>query len=78
MTPIKLAQLFHDTYERLAPRFGYETNPETRRFDKTSLNGKLMIAVCKTLLFELKVLGVTQKKYGLTKKDWWYGDDTQI
>lgn len=43
------ARLFHDTYERLAPSFGYETRKETRRFDPSSPNGRLMIAVCAAL-----------------------------
>lgn len=30
---LALAKQFHDTYERLAPSFGYETRPETRDFD---------------------------------------------
>ena len=42
----RLARLFHDTYERLAPKFGYETREETKQFDPESPNGKLMIAVC--------------------------------
>jgi hypothetical protein len=45
----RLARQFHDTYERLAPTFGYETRPETRAFDPESPNGKLMIAVCRKL-----------------------------
>ena len=32
-TPLDLAKLFHETYERLAPDFGYTTRPETREFD---------------------------------------------
>jgi hypothetical protein len=41
-----MAIRFHETYERLAPSFGYETRKETRAFDPESPNGKLMIAVC--------------------------------
>jgi len=41
----ELAILFHDTYERLAPSFGYETRDDTKVFDQTSKNGKLMVAV---------------------------------
>ena len=41
----ELARKFHEIYERLAPMFGYETKPETRNFDPTSSNGRLMIAV---------------------------------
>lgn len=47
--PLDLARRFHEEYERLAPRFGYETRPETRVFDPTSPNGKLMIAVMAAL-----------------------------
>lgn len=43
---LALARLFHETYERLAPQFGYTTRPETREFDPESPNGKLMTAVC--------------------------------
>ena len=83
MTPEKLAQNFHDTYERLAPRYGYETGTSTKIFDPNSPNGKLMIAVCKTILFELKAYGLgcpgelkkIKKTYGLTEKDWWYGNE---
>lgn len=44
-----LAQWFHDTYERLAPQFGYETRLDTKRFDATTPNGRLMVAVCEEL-----------------------------
>lgn len=43
---IKLAVWLHDTYEELAPLYGYETRQETRLFNASSPNGKLMIAVC--------------------------------
>jgi hypothetical protein len=43
---LKLAEQFHEAYERLAPSFGYETRTDTRKFDPDSKNGKLMIAVC--------------------------------
>jgi len=45
----ELAILFHNTYEKLAPAFGYETRLDTKVFDKNSANGKLMIAVCKEI-----------------------------
>lgn len=54
MTPaLKLAILFHETYERLAPSFGYETRSDTKTFDADSKNGKLMVAVCEQVLIEL-------------------------
>jgi len=50
-TVIDIVHQFHDTYERLAPSFGYETREETREFDPESPNGKLMIAVVKEMFF---------------------------
>jgi hypothetical protein len=50
ITPIVLALHFHEAYERLAPQFGYEKRTETRKFDLTSANGQLMIAVAAELL----------------------------
>jgi len=44
--PVAMARKFHETYERLAPKFGYETRKDTREFDENSANGRLMIAVC--------------------------------
>lgn len=45
----QLARKFHETYERLAPHYGYETREETRAFDADSPNGRLMIAVCREI-----------------------------
>lgn len=44
--PMVLATRFHETYERLAPSFGYETRADTKTFDPESKNGRLMVAVC--------------------------------
>ena len=41
----QLARQFHEIYERLALSFGYETRTETRAFEPTTPNGRLMIAV---------------------------------
>jgi hypothetical protein len=49
-TPLQLAILFHDTYEQLAPDFGYETREDTRQFNPESKNGRLMIAVCEDIM----------------------------
>ncbi len=47
---VALAILFHTTYERLAPSFGYETRLDTKSFDTNTPNGMLMIAVCKEII----------------------------
>jgi hypothetical protein len=46
----ELALLFHNTYERLAPSFGYETRQDTKEFDFKSNNGRLMVAVCSEVI----------------------------
>ena len=50
MNAKQLAILFHNIYEELAPNFGYVTREETREFDETTSNGKLMISVCEEVL----------------------------
>jgi hypothetical protein len=49
----QLAERFHETYERLAPQFGYVTRPDTRAFDPSLPNGRLMVAVCAEILAAL-------------------------
>jgi len=46
----QLARVFHNIYEALAPDFGYETRKETRDFEPTTPNGRLMVAVCKEII----------------------------
>lgn len=50
MNSLELARDFHVIYERLAPSFGYETREDTKEFDPTSENGRLMIATCGVIL----------------------------
>lgn len=52
MTPETLARAFHETYERLAPSFGYETRRDSAvPWEQLSgCNKQLMIAVCTELL----------------------------
>lgn len=47
-----LAQQFHETYERLAPSFGYETRKASAKpwSDVPEQNKRLMIAVCAEIL----------------------------
>ena len=55
MTPDELAQAFHEAYERLAPRFGYETRKASAKpwAEVPEQNRSLMVAVCAELLGEL-------------------------
>lgn len=50
-----LAQRFHETYERLAPSFGYETREASAKpwADVPDQNKRLMIAVCGEILAAL-------------------------
>jgi predicted kinase len=52
MSPEELAQKFHETYERLAPSYGYETRKDSAvPWDKVpERNKNLMIAVCTEIL----------------------------
>lgn len=71
MTALELATLFHDTYERRAPEFGYTTRPETRQFDPTTPNGRLMIAVCGRILQLLSATPALAKQvYDLATSLW--------
>lgn len=47
---VLMAKRFHETYERLAPSYGYETRRDTKVFDPGSANGRLMAAVCAELM----------------------------
>lgn len=58
----QLAVLFHDKYEELAPKFGYETRPDTKTFDPKTPNGKLMVAVAKEVLKQQKAAAPKPKK----------------
>jgi len=55
MTPLQLAALFHEAYERLAPSYRYMTRPQTREFRPAFPNGRLMIAVCQEILDKFDV-----------------------
>jgi hypothetical protein len=48
----QLAQRFHETYERLAPNFGYKTREASAKpwADVPKNNKRLMIAVCAKIL----------------------------
>jgi hypothetical protein len=52
MTPEQLAQKFHETYERLAPEFSYQTRKASAVpwKDVPANNKQLMVAVCAEIL----------------------------
>ncbi len=52
MTPEKLAELFHETYQRLAPAFGCKARGAAKWQDEP--NQSLMIAVATTVLEEIE------------------------
>lgn len=52
---INLARKFHRYYEELAPKFGYETREDTKKFDSQSKNGKLMVEVCRRIIADLVI-----------------------
>lgn len=54
---LEIAKRFHEAYERLAPSFGYETRKDTKEFDSTTPNGKLMIAVCEEIGNQIQMEG---------------------
>ena len=64
---VKLATRFHETYERLAPSFGYETRQDTKVFDPESKNGKLMVAVCQEIGSSLAISAIEENER-LTKE----------
>lgn len=67
MTAEELAQLFHDTYEKLAPDYGYETRKASAVpwSDVPEPNKSLMIAVADKVLDRIKLeAGISWKNTG--------------
>lgn len=63
------ARKFHEVYERLAPNFGYETRTETREFESTTPNGKLMIAVMAEMLPLIKSSTIAKIRAGMPTRE---------
>lgn len=57
---LEITKKFHDTYEKLANEYTYETREDTKVFDINSNNGKLMYAtvneIVSPILKENKIL----------------------
>lgn len=81
LTPAGTAQLFHETYERLAPDFGYRTReasakpwanvPEQNRALMTATSGHVLAEVLRAAAECLDAYAASQTIYG----DWWGGMD---
>lgn len=56
MNAEELAQFFHETYERLAPSFGYKTREASAKpwAEVPEQNKRLMVAVCDEVLDRLE------------------------
>jgi hypothetical protein len=56
MTAEELARFFHETYERLAPEYDYETREDSRTAweDVPESNKRLMIATAAEVLKKLR------------------------
>ena len=57
MAPEELAKLFHETYEMLAPQFGYKTREASAKpwNEVPKNNRELMTAVAAVVLTKLKI-----------------------
>jgi hypothetical protein len=55
LTPELLARTFHDSYERLAPSFGYDTREDSRQpwEQVPEDNRKLMVATAEAVIAQL-------------------------
>lgn len=69
---LEITKKFHDTYEKLASEYAYETRKDTRVFDINSNNGKLMYAtvneIVSSILEENKKLNGTIQTYDILLK----------
>jgi hypothetical protein len=70
LLPEQLAELFHETYERLAPSYGYRTRKESAKpwSEVPKENKTLMIAVCAVILHEFSAKIEPCWKCGATKE----------
>jgi hypothetical protein len=60
----QIAQAFHETYERLAPDFGYETREASAKpwAEVPEQNRSLMVAVVQALIDAGVILGVASQQ----------------
>lgn len=69
---LEITKKFHDTYEKLASEYTYETREDTKVFDINSNNGKLMYAtvneIVSPILEENQKLNGTIQTYDILLK----------
>jgi len=65
MSPEQLAELFHSTYERLAPAFGWRTKKgcNVPFAQLPQRNKALMVATCQTVLNALQECGAVAEQH---------------
>lgn len=63
---MELTKKFHDTYEKLAKGYNYETRDDTKKFNINSNNGMLMYATVNEIISPL--LKQLKKKQEINKK----------
>ena len=59
---LEITKEFHDTYEKLASEYTYETREDTKVFDINSNNGKLMYATVNEVIKPILEENKKQKK----------------
>ncbi|MFB6392600.1 hypothetical protein [Polymorphospora lycopeni] len=67
VTPERVAQLFHETYERLAPEYGYRTREASAKpwAEVPEQNRALMVATCAEVLATLGTAGPARAQGGV-------------
>lgn len=59
---LEITKEFHDTYEKLASEYTYETRKDTKVFDINSNNGKLMYATVNEIVSPILKASKKQKE----------------
>lgn len=59
---LEITKKFHDTYEKLASEYTYETREDTKVFDINSNNGKLMYATVNEIVSPILKASKKQKE----------------
>ena len=74
---LEITKKFHDTYEKLASEYTYETREDTKVFDINSNNGKLMYATVNEIVSPILEENKKQKEV-IDKAIEWVRDWTQV